>query len=119
VNNEGDPDYIGMFIAHPDWNNVFGICDKRTSGECNPAVQDCRNNYICHDQAVDRAGTTRIMACPPGVEPGGPGCVEGKPFGGPSSVKRTARKQKVGMPDAGAVPETGIPTRPKRYPKKK
>jgi hypothetical protein len=53
------------------------------------------------------------------VEPGGPGCVEGKPFGGPSSVKRTARKQKVGMPDAGAVPETGIPTRPKRYPKKK
>lgn len=106
VQNLTAPDFLGAFIAHPQWENQWGDCDKRTSGGCNPAVQDCRLNNICHDQAVARRGPTRMMACPPGVAPGGPGCSE--------SQYSTPLERPRGI---GGHAEPGIPTRPKTFPK--
>ena len=60
---------IVMQIAHPDWGNRFGRCDKRT---CDPRIEACPpemtnpvHNFLCHDKAVDRAGVTHARACMP------------------------------------------------------
>ena len=58
VGNSG----VKLEIKHPDWNNEWGACDKRTA-DCD--VVDCRRNFICHDRVVNRAGKTKARACMP------------------------------------------------------
>lgn len=53
---------IQMLIAHPDWNNEFGACDKRSVEGPFP---DPRSNFLCHDRAENRGGVTRAKACEP------------------------------------------------------
>lgn len=53
---------VKLEIKHPDWNNTWGDCDKRTA-DCD--LPDCRRNFICHDRVMGRQGKTEARACMP------------------------------------------------------